>query len=121
MSLKTLLEKEAKSWTKAGGSAVNAISALKRYKSSVMRRLFLQLAVSAILLATALYATTSYFSEQGAIASIFAAIIGIVSMLVMNLHGTWREIDYTNMLLWLIRDADDALIQTIIKKILDKL
>jgi hypothetical protein len=121
MRLKSILHDQANRWEEMGGSPSEAISAIAVYRKSIARRLIIQWLLFFMLLGGGIYASFSFFTEQKVLASLVAAFIGIAAGLITNLFGTWRELDYSNLVLMLIREADDAQIKTIIGKLVEKL
>ena len=122
MTLKRLLIEQADQWRGAlGASPAEAISALSKYKKTLSRRLFAKFVAFLIFLSGGTYLSVSLLSDQAAIAAVVVAILGVASPLFMDLFKTWRELDYLNLILLLIRGEDDEQIKEIINKLLEKL
>jgi hypothetical protein len=121
MSLKSVLRDQANRWEEMGGSASLAIAAVSAYKKGITRRLIFQLLAFLLLLGGGIYLSIGLFPVQKELATVVAAIIGLAAGLITNLFGTWRQLDYSNLVLILIREADDEQIKAIVSKLVEKL
>lgn len=121
MTLKTLLSRQVSQWKEMGGEPVKVVAALSVYKKNIARQLIIKVVVSLVLLVSATYIAITLFYDQSALAVVMVAVIPIATSLVTDLFGTWKELNYSNLLLLLTQDATDEQIKGITDKLLEKL
>ena len=107
MSLKSLLRKQSSKWQDLGATPAETITAITIYKRNILRRLIIKFLAFWALLGGGFYISITLFSEQSALAVVVAVIFSATAGLITNIFGTWRELDYSNLLLVLIQDAND--------------